>query len=91
MQVIRQNHGRVDVEGMRLPRRPKRRTQGGDVIDQRARLSIRQRHGEEVRPARNEIPAISHHAGRITQISLRPIQATAPTPLPLTLPLPERT
>jgi hypothetical protein len=76
VEVIRQHHDRIDRERVRTSRRPNRCTQRADVIDQSARPPIDERGREEIRSARDEIPPVSHHAARISRISLRSIRAT---------------
>jgi hypothetical protein len=63
VQVLWQHHDRFDREGMSMPGNTKRGAQRIDVIDQHARPSIREREGEEICAARDEIPPISNHGG----------------------------
>jgi hypothetical protein len=76
VQVVRQDHNRIDRERMQAARLSHRCTQAVNMIDQRARGSIGERHREEKRSACNEIPTVPDHAAMLTRISLRSIRAT---------------
>jgi hypothetical protein len=69
VQVVRQDHNRIDRERMRAARVSHSRAQGNDVIDQRLRSSVRDRHGKEKRSTRDDIPTIPDHASIVTRIS----------------------
>ena len=60
--MIRQDHNRVNGKWVRGARLLDRRAQRLDVVDQRSGGSIRQRDGEEIRSALNEITTVSDHA-----------------------------
>jgi hypothetical protein len=56
--VVRQDHGRVDSERMRRARFLDGRAERFKVVDQRSRGSIREGGGEEKRAARKEITTV---------------------------------
>ncbi len=60
MQVIRQNHHRIDMKWMSSFYTKQHRTQNSDVICQQRANSVRQIHREEIRPARDISPSITH-------------------------------
>ncbi|MBB4382902.1 hypothetical protein GGD61_007600 [Bradyrhizobium sp. SBR1B] len=64
MQVIGQDHDRVDLEWSFGPCDAECAAQLVDMIDQRGRCSIVQRHGEEEGAAGKKIAPIANHADR---------------------------
>jgi len=77
VQVLRQHYDRINREPIRSACLANRRAQRLNVIEQGSRRSVRERDGEEERPACCEIPTISDHVEMLTRISLRSIRATA--------------
>lgn len=78
MQVIRQHHGRDDVERMACADLGERAAQQVNVVNQQAGGSIRERECEEIRTAWHEIAAIENHADSIAMRLRRRYRARAP-------------
>jgi hypothetical protein len=64
--VVRQDHDRIDHERMRCASLLDGRAERLDVVDQRRRGSIRERDGEEERAARNEITTVPFNLTRVS-------------------------
>ena len=67
VEVIGQNHDRIDVEWMSIPHRAKAIAQQRNVVLQQRRMSVRQGNGEEVASARNVSTPIFRHGESIEQ------------------------
>jgi hypothetical protein len=59
--MIRKNNDGFDSEGIIVARLPKGLTQKRDVIGQRCRSAVSQRHGEKENTTGNPIAPKSHH------------------------------
>jgi hypothetical protein len=71
MEVVRQDHDRVDGKGSLASRDTKRRPKRGDVIHKRCGPAVGERHREEIGSAFDEIASVSDHLGMIPRMSLR--------------------
>jgi hypothetical protein len=67
VQVIGQDDDRVDRKWPFTPRRAKGGAQGGNVLDEHGRLSVRKGDGEKERPARNEVSSVPDHVEMVSR------------------------
>jgi hypothetical protein len=68
MQMIRQNHKGIDLEGMALASCANRGSQTFDLLSQESLPSIEQVDREEPASPRNECAAVIGHAEQVAQL-----------------------